>query len=107
MMRGHRVLLDEILAELYGVETRSLVQAVKRDPSRFPQDFMFRLTTQEWIGLRSQFVILKASRGQHRRVQLPGLTPRARSGDTRSQHVTPARPHFLVVAHFMTEWADG
>ena len=47
-VRGHKVLLDFDLAELYGVETRSLNQAVKRNINRFPEDFMFQLTAEEW-----------------------------------------------------------
>ena len=56
VLRGHRVLLDEVLAQLYGVETRALVQAVKRNLARFPADFMFQLTASEWAALRSQAV---------------------------------------------------
>lgn len=56
-IRGQKVLLDEDLAELYGVETRILVQAVKRNLERFPEDFMFQLTPEEVEILRSQFVI--------------------------------------------------
>jgi hypothetical protein len=67
MLRGHKVLLDSNLATLYGVETRVLVQAVKRNPDRFPEDFMFQLTPEEAESLRSQTVILKAGRGQHRK----------------------------------------
>jgi hypothetical protein len=67
VLRRHRVLLDQDLAELYGVETRVLVQAVKRNLSRFPSDFMFQLTAAEWAALRSQTVILKPGRGQHRK----------------------------------------
>jgi hypothetical protein len=67
ILRGHRVLLDSDLAALYGVETRVLVQAVKRNTERFPKDFMLQLTTQEWTALRSQSVILKPGRGQHRK----------------------------------------
>jgi ORF6N domain len=48
ILRGQKVLLDATLAELYGVETRVLVQAVKRNLERFPEDFMFRLTDQEF-----------------------------------------------------------
>ncbi len=55
VVRGHKVLLDEELARLYQVQTKVLVQAVKRDLDRFPEDFMFRLTTQEHSALRSQF----------------------------------------------------
>jgi len=67
VLRGHRVLLDEDLATLYGVETRVLVQAVKRNAARFPQDFMLQLSAPEWAALRSQIVTLKPGRGQHRK----------------------------------------
>ena len=50
-------MLDFDLAELYGIDTRSLNQAVRRNLSRFPGDFMFRLTETEWIQMMSQFVI--------------------------------------------------
>jgi hypothetical protein len=66
VLRRHRVLLDEDLAELYGVETRALVQAVKRNLSRFPRDFMFQLTAAEWTALKSQSVISNAGRGGRR-----------------------------------------
>jgi hypothetical protein len=52
IFRGHKVLLDEDLAELYGVTTSALVQAVKRNIARFPGDFMFQLTAAEWAVLR-------------------------------------------------------
>ena len=55
-IRGQKVMLDFDLAELYEVETKVLNQAVKRNITRFPQDFMFRLTQDEWMGMRSQFV---------------------------------------------------
>ena len=57
VLRGHRVLLDAELAALYGVSTKALNQAVKRNAERFPEDFMFRLTRAEVEALnRSQFV---------------------------------------------------
>jgi hypothetical protein len=56
-LREQRVMLDADLAQLYGVETRVLVQAVKRNLGRFPEDFMFQLTANEWQALRSQTVI--------------------------------------------------
>ena len=56
-IRGHKVMLDSDLATLYGVELRSLNQAVKRNKERFPSEFMFQLTDEEWKNLRSQFVI--------------------------------------------------
>ncbi|HLB05683.1 MAG TPA: ORF6N domain-containing protein [Thermodesulfobacteriota bacterium] len=55
LLRGQKVMLDSDLAELYGVETRRLVEQVKRNIKRFPPDFMFQLTNQELINLRSQF----------------------------------------------------
>ena len=57
VLRSERVLLDSDLAALYGVETRLLIQAVKRNAERFPDDFMFQLTPQEWTNLKSQSVI--------------------------------------------------
>ncbi len=66
-----KVMLDSDLAEMYGVETRVLKQAVRRNPERFPEDFMFELTEEEWEtikgSLRSQIVILKnTQRGEAR-----------------------------------------
>lgn len=55
-IRNCKVMLDADLAELYGVETRVLNQAVKRNESRFPDDFMFTLTKKEWDNLKSQNV---------------------------------------------------
>ena len=55
-LRGHKVMLDSDLAELYGVETRILNQAVARNPERFPADFMYQLTNKEFTILKSQFV---------------------------------------------------
>src|SRR6185312_9110615 len=55
------------LAALYGVEIRVLVQGVKRNLARFPEDFMFQLSAAEWSALRSQPATLKACRGQHRK----------------------------------------
>jgi len=56
-IRDQKVMLDFDLAELYEVETRALNQAVKRNIKRFPDDFMFRLTPDEWVIMRSQIVI--------------------------------------------------
>ncbi|TAL69234.1 MAG: ORF6N domain-containing protein [Bacteroidetes bacterium] len=57
MIRGEKVMLDFDLAMLYGVETRVLKQAVKRNIKRFPKDFMYILTKQEFTNLTSQFVM--------------------------------------------------
>lgn len=56
-LRGEKVILDYVLAELYGLETRALKQAVRRNRARFPADFMFELSAKEIAGLVSQFVI--------------------------------------------------
>ena len=55
-IRGHKVMLDFDLAELYEVETKVLNQAVKRNSDRFPEDFIFRLDKQEFVNLKSQIV---------------------------------------------------
>lgn len=65
LIRGKKVMLDADLASLYGVDTRVLVQAVKRNLDRFPEDFMFQLSKEEVDFLRSQIVTLKRGRGQH------------------------------------------
>lgn len=66
VIRRQRVLLDKDLAALYGVETRVLLQAVKRNLERFPADFMFALSAPEWTALRSQSVISKHGSGGRR-----------------------------------------
>jgi len=66
LIRGQKVMLDADLADLYGVPTKVLVQAVKRNLERFPGDFMFQLTDQEFGRLRSQFVTSKLGRGGRR-----------------------------------------
>lgn len=82
-IRGERVMLDSDLAAIYGVETKALNRAVKRNTDRFPKDFMFQISPQEWknlryqIGtsssgqesdaLRYQFGTLKTGTGRHRK----------------------------------------
>jgi hypothetical protein len=66
-IRAQRVLLDEDLASLYDVETRALVQAVKRNAARFPADFMFQLSSAEFERLRSQSVISNRHGGRRHR----------------------------------------
>lgn len=68
-IRGQRVMLDRDLAELYQVETRVLNQAVKRNAERFPADFMFQLTAEEWAAMSSQFVM--TSRNKRPKSALP------------------------------------
>ena len=65
LIREQKIMLSLDLALLYDVEVRALVQAVKRNIKRFPEDFMFQLTNDEWKTLRSQFVILEKGRGKY------------------------------------------
>jgi len=62
-IRGKKVMLDMDLARMYEVGTRILKQAVRRNSDRFPADFMFELSQEEWGVLRSQFVTLETGRG--------------------------------------------
>ena len=64
IIRDERVMLDQDLAELYQVETKALVQAVQRNAKRFPPDFMFQLSFQEFTALRSQIVTSKGRGGR-------------------------------------------
>lgn len=66
MVRGQPVMLDSDLAKLYGVATFNLNKAVKRNPGRFPGDFVFQLTRQEWKSLTFQIGISKKGRGGRR-----------------------------------------
>jgi ORF6N domain-containing protein len=66
VIRGQRVMLDRDLAALYGVLTKALNQAVRRNRTRFPEDFMFQLTRDEVTALKSQFVTSSPEHGGHR-----------------------------------------
>ena len=70
VIRGQKVMLDSDLAKLYQVETKVLNQAVKRNLSRFPSDFMFQLSKEEYSSLKSQFVTSKAARGGKQKLPL-------------------------------------
>ena len=65
VVRGKRVMMDSELAKLYGIETRVLNQAVRRNRERFPGDFVIELTHQELMRSRSQSVILNTGRGSN------------------------------------------
>ena len=67
LLRGMRVMLDADLAEMYGVPTKRFNEQIKRNLGRFPADFMFQFTEDEYESLRSQFATLKIGRGQHRK----------------------------------------
>lgn len=64
-LRSQKVMLDFDLAELYDTETKVLKQAVRRNINRFPDDFMFELTRDEYLFLRTQIVTLESGRGKH------------------------------------------
>ncbi len=85
-IRGEKVLLDADLAELYGVGTKVLNQALKRNLDRFPADFMFQLTTEEWERLRSQSV-----------------TASSKAAPMRSQIVTASRRNISALPYAFTE----
>lgn len=80
MLRGKQVLLDFQLAALYGVETKALNQAVKRNLNRFPEDFMFRLTPQEASWMRSQ-IVTTCSQGIDNQRNIDFLMPEKRRAD--------------------------
>ena len=65
LIRGEQVMLDSDLAELYGVETKNLKRQVRRNAIRFPEDFMFELTPEEYTSIRCQNGSLKTGRGEH------------------------------------------
>ena len=77
LVRGRKVLLDRDLAVLYGVTIKRLNEQVKRNPRRFPEDFMFQLTWDEARGLGSQFATLEKGRGRHRKYSPHAFTPRS------------------------------
>jgi hypothetical protein len=80
-LRSQKVILDADLAELYGVLTKVFNQAIKRNADRFPEDFMFQLTAQEWSNLKSQIVTSSVEVSQ-----IEGVAPNW------SQFVTSSRP---------------
>lgn len=86
LVRGERIMLDADLARLYGVSTRALNQAVKRNQNRFPEDFMFRLTRDEWDRSRSEIVIVSN-----------------RVAGIRSQIVTASRRNLSALPYAFTE----
>jgi len=69
ILRGYRVMVDTVLAELYGVETKALNRAVRRNLERFPEDFMFQLTAEEFEKVKSRpdFFHLRSHTGTSKR----------------------------------------
>ncbi|OGP49966.1 MAG: DNA-binding protein [Deltaproteobacteria bacterium RBG_13_43_22] len=70
LIRGQKVILDYDLAEIYGIETRRLNEQVRRNVDRFPPDFMFQLTTEEFENLKSHFAISSLTWGGRRKLPL-------------------------------------
>src|SRR5450759_4993420 len=79
LIRGQKVMLDQDLAELYGVETKRFNEQVRRNSERFPEDFMFQLTAEEFANLRSQFDT-SSLRSQIATSNNPVGTPAGRGG---------------------------
>ena len=82
-IRGQKVMLDADLAALYGVETRALTQAVRRNASRFPEDFAFQLTREEAARLRSQFVISNEAGSEEETLRFQSGTSKTGRGGRR------------------------
>ena len=70
IIRGHKVILDQDLAMLYGVETKNLNKAVSRNQKRFPEDFIFQLTKEEWDNLKFQFGTSSSNWGGRRKLPM-------------------------------------
>ena len=94
LIRGQRVMLDGDLAMLYGVETKVLNQALKRNNDRFPEDFAFQLTKEEWNVLRSQIVTLNSKIESSLRCQF---------GTSKKEVSTARGEHRKYLPHVFTE----
>jgi len=79
-VRAQKVILDADLAMLFGVPGKRLNEQVKRNATRFPADFMFQLTLEEFVSLRSQIATLKSGRGKHRKYLPYAFTERSDHG---------------------------
>ena len=95
-VRWYKVMLDFDLAVLYGVETKRLNEAVKRNSERFPADFMFRLTVKEWDTIRSQFATASVKKNSKSQNVI-------RSQQKRNTNITP----FAFTEHGVTIAASG
>ena len=71
LIRDQKIMIDRDLAELYGIETRRLKEAVRRNRKRFPEDFMFEMTKEELFNWRSQFAISNSERMGLRYLRIP------------------------------------
>lgn len=87
LIRGKQVMVDRDLAELYGVETKRITEAVKRNIERFPEEFRFQLTSEEYEFLRSQFATSKTS-GDDGFLRSQSVTSKGTTDALRSQFTT-------------------
>lgn len=117
-VRGRKIMLDEDLAQLYGVETRRLNEQVKRNSDRFPEDFVFQLTEEEWENLRSQNATSSSGHGgrryppfaftEHGAVMLASVlnTPVAVEASIQVVRAFNRMRHFLSLQHQLAEKLD-
>jgi phage regulator Rha-like protein len=117
-VRGRKVMLDSDLADLYGVETRRLNEQVKRNTDRFPEDFVFQLTEEEWENLRSQIATSSSGHGgrryppfaftEHGAVMLASVlnTPVAVKASIQVVRAFNRMRHFLSLQHELAEKLD-
>ena len=85
VIRGQQVLLDRDVAALYGVETREVNQAVRNNPRKFRDGYMFELTTEETASLRSKFLTLEGGKGRHSKYNFKALRSFTRKQTRRSR----------------------
>ncbi|MBI3566559.1 MAG: ORF6N domain-containing protein [Elusimicrobia bacterium] len=93
LVRGHRVMLDSDLAAIYGVTTKRLNEQVRRNASRFPEDFMFRLSAEEHAVLRSQIATSKPGSGGRRYLPLVFTQEGVSGRRSRRSHPGSLRGH--------------
>lgn len=97
-LRGQKIMFDYDLASMYGVETRVLNQAVKRNITRFPEDFMFQLTREEWESMSSQFVMTYSTKykdiNEDTRTQLEAINITLAELQTRRKNTSTRRIGF-------------
>ncbi len=104
------MLLDSDLAALYQVETRVLKQAVRRNTDRFPEDFMFKLSREEWKSLRSQIVILEKGRGKYSKYPPYAFTEQGvamLSGVLKSPRAAEVNIAIMRTFVYLRKWMSG
>jgi hypothetical protein len=100
LLRAQRVMLDAALAELYDVPTKALVHAVKRNPTRFPADFMFQISAEAFKILRSQTVTSNKGRGDRRTAANPLIASASSVIASAAQQSTPSPAQQWIATAF-------